>query len=669
MSSAFIIRPFGTKQGIDFDRVESELIDPALQGFRITGRTTGDSLKQGNIRTEMFQRLLTADLVIVDISISNANVFYELGIRHALRGKRTFMIRGSSADIPTDEVPFDLRTDRYLSYDPANPASALQRLTEGLRQTFLSDDKDSPVFQLLPDLEEQEAAHFLVVPGDFQEEVERAQAQEKIRYQRGDLKLLQTEVAGFQWEVEGLRLVARAQYYKKAFEDARDTWEAVRNNNPDDKEANTLLGTIYQRLGDLTESNIALQRVLKNERSIPPERAEAYSLIGRNLKERWKSDWINLPVDERAAAALRSPLLKKSYEEYRKGFIEDLNHYYSGVNALGLLTTATSLAEALPGVWNETFEDDAEGERELRKLKEELTKLSGGVKLSLEAAKSCIERAQEKDMWLSITFADLACLTSKRPSYVADLYRRALANAQDLEIDSVRRQLSLYEQLGVVTANVAEALKAIPAPKIDEKPDEKPPNVLLFTGHRIDSPTRPNPRFPASKEEVARQAIKEKVEAEVKRAAGNKVIGISGGASGGDILFHEVCEELNIPTILYLAMPEAQYKIESVQDSGHQWAERFDKLYERLPRRILGKSKDVPRWLQSKPNYDIWQRNNLWMLYNAMALGSHYVTLIALWDGKPTGDGPGGTQDMVNRAKESGAKPIIISTVELFGLQ
>src|SRR5215208_1076218 len=161
MPSAFIIRPFGIKNGIDFNRVESELIGPALTGHKLVGRTTGDSLKQGNIRTEMFHRLLTADVVIVDISLTNANVYYELGIRHALRNKRTFMVRGSSVEGPTNEVPFDLRTDRYLAYDAANPGAALDYLKEALRQTLLSEDKDSPVFQLLPELKEQYKWRFL----------------------------------------------------------------------------------------------------------------------------------------------------------------------------------------------------------------------------------------------------------------------------------------------------------------------------------------------------------------------------------------------------------------------------------------------------------------------------------------------------------------------------
>jgi hypothetical protein len=114
-------------------------------------------------------------------------------------------------------------------------------------------------------------------------------------------------------------------------------------------------------------------------------------------------------------------------------------------------------------------------------------------------------------------------------------------------------------------------------------------------------------------------------------------------------------------------MRRDEYVNESVQDSGSQWVDRFDELYKRLPRRELGGSKELPRWLQSKPDYSIWQRNNLWMLYNAMACGSGYVTLITLWDGK-TEDGPGGTKDMVNRADDSAAKTVVLQTKEIFNL-
>ncbi|HST22622.1 MAG TPA: tetratricopeptide repeat-containing protein [Blastocatellia bacterium] len=665
---AFIIRPFGIKKGINFDNVEKKLIDPALTALKIAGRTTGDSLKQGNIRTEMFQRLLTADIVIVDISIGNANVFYELGIRHALRNKRTFMIRCEGVELPPDEVPFDLKTDRYLSYNVANPETSLEDLTKGLRQTLLSDDSDSPVFQLLPFLIEQDKSRFLAVPGDFSEEVECARKQKLPRNQWGDLKLLQTEVSGFPWAIEGLRVVGHAQFSRKAYEYARDTWDAVRKNDPNHKEANILLGTIYQRLDKRAESNNALQRVLKDKSATQFERAEAHSLIGSNLKEEWKEQWENKPAEQRKEAALRSSFLKDSYNQYKMGFIADLNHYYSGINALGMLAVITEMATALPDVWNASFDNDDDGERELKKLKNELENLRGSVTLSLEAAKIRAERTGQMDIWFRITLADLACLSPRRPSYVADQYTHALAGAEAFEIDTARRQLLLYEQLEVMNDKVAAALKAIPVPDTQEEQNEKPPHVLLFAGHRIDSLTRKEPRFPGSEENIskAKLAIKEAIKKEVEHVNG-EIIGIAGGASGGDILFHEVCAELNISTTLYLVMPRDEYVKTSVQEAGHKWMDRFNSLYNRLPRRELSEAEDLPRWLQSRPKYTIWNRNNLWTLYNAMALGSQYVTLMVLWDGK-SGDGPGGTQDMVTRAEGRGAKTIILNTKEIFDL-
>jgi hypothetical protein len=106
---AFVVRPFGTI-------VDRELISPALDRLLMTGRTTGEIAHAGNLRADMLQLLVTADIVVADISIHNANVFYQLGVRHALRDKRTFLLRAS-----IEEVPFDLKMDRYLSYDPNDP--------------------------------------------------------------------------------------------------------------------------------------------------------------------------------------------------------------------------------------------------------------------------------------------------------------------------------------------------------------------------------------------------------------------------------------------------------------------------------------------------------------------------------------------------------------------
>lgn len=664
---AFIIRPFGVKQDIDFDAVARELIDPALARLGIAGRDTIEILKAGNIRIDMFQRLLTADLVVADLSIHNANVFYELGIRHALRDKRTFLLRSES-----DAYPFDLQTDRYFVYKKTAPAASLDDLIKALDRTLASEDQDSPVFRSLPDLQVQDRSRFLPVPADFREEVERA-AREK---RPGDLELLAAEVQGFPWESEGLRLVGRAQFDLKDHAGARATWEAVRATDADDLEANRRLGTIYQRLGNLTESDIALGRVLDRRGVDRKARAEARSLQGRNAKTRWVEAWrgsTGAPARERA---LRSPYLRQSADAYADAFNEDLNHFYSGLNALAMLKVTAELAAALPAVWADRFDSDTEAERALGELRERVGRLTAGVELALAAEKARLKREDGQDIrndlgtadWIGIGTADLCCLTARRPSRVAEAYREALAGVPDFAAEAARDQLKLYRELGVLADNVDAALSAFPPEPIRDDPHRR---VLLFTGHMVDTPDRTKPpRFPPAMEAVARQKIKETVQQEMA-LPGGVGCGIAGGASGGDILFHEVCAELGIPTWLYLALPRAAFVAASVAPAGPQskWIERFDALYERPQKRVrvLADSETLPPWLHEKPNYDIWQRNNLWMLYNALAIDRDRVTLIALWDGEP-GDGPGGTGDLVQRAKAQGAKPIVLDTREIFGL-
>jgi len=662
---AFIIRPFGTKQGIDFDQVAKTLLDPALTALGVTGRDTIEILKAGNIRIDMFQRLLTADLVVADLSIHNANVFYELGIRHALRGKRTFLLRSDQ-----DAYPFDLQTDRYLTYQKDAPAASLAALTAALRQTLASEDQDSPVFRSLPDLEEQDRSRFLAVPRGFREEVELASASKLA----GDLGLLAAEAEmGFEWESEGLRIVGRAQFDLKASRGARATWEKIRQVEEQDLEANTLLGTIHQRLGDLPRSDQAIQRVLARQGLAPIARAEANALLARNAKARWRAEWEGGqadPVPTRQEKALRSPFLEESYEAYRRGFAADLNHFYSGLNALAMLTVQCELARVLPAVWQERFELESAAEPDLAQRQDKGKKLAAAVELSLAAAQERLQHEEKKNIWVEIAIADLTCLTSKRPPRVADAYRKALAGVPDFAVSAVRDQLCLYQRLEILAANVQAAMAvmtATGAPQPCGEPSAPTPQVsriLLFTGHRVDAPGRAHPRFPPDREDVAWQAIRRAIESELQRPGG-VTGGIAGGASGGDILFHEICAELGIPTQLFLALPKSEFIAESVRPAGGNWRERFDRLFDRLPRRVLAESQELPGWLAEKPDYDIWQRNNLWMLYNALAQGGEDVTLIALWNGEK-GDGPGGTGDLVERAKQRHAETIILDTRTLF---
>jgi hypothetical protein len=84
MPVAFVIRPFNVKKDsagtpLDFDRVYSELILPALQQCGIPGGDMGEIVGPGNIREDMFAKIIEAELVICDVSIHNANVFTSSG--------------------------------------------------------------------------------------------------------------------------------------------------------------------------------------------------------------------------------------------------------------------------------------------------------------------------------------------------------------------------------------------------------------------------------------------------------------------------------------------------------------------------------------------------------------------------------------------------------------
>jgi hypothetical protein len=652
--NGFIIRPFGTKRDVDFDAVERDLIAPALSRLDVTGRTTADIARAGSIRADMFHLLLTADLVVADMSIHNANVFYELGIRHALRDKRTFLIR---ADI--DDVPFDLKTDRYLSYDPKTPGKSLDQLIAGLAATLREQVVDSPVYGLVPGLQPPDPRSFVVVPRDFQEEVGIARAAKA----GGDLRFLASELAGLRWKREGRRVVAEAQFQINDLEYSAETWESIREELPDDVQANSRLGTLYQKRGDLVRSDLALQRVISNKELEAEEAAEAHALLASNAKTRWFTDWRQEDTSRRQAAALGSPHLQRALAEYVNGFEAEPRHYYSGLNALALVVILTELAAAQPSVWNARFEDEDDAASELKKQSRLRARLAGAVEFSLAARRQQLARSGKTDPWLDVSAADLAFLTGR--TNVQQLYRDALALLGPFALSAVRRQVELFQQLGILPTPVSAVLTLLATPGGAAAPVALP-RVLLFTGHRVDTRGRKTPRFPAAQEATARAAIQQAVQ----DAVGNEAAGttaIAGGANGGDLLFLEVCEELGIGRSMFLIIPRDDYVRESVEDGGVEWVRRFNHQAESAECRVYQGTATLPAWLREKEQYTVWERSNAWMLHNALWRGGPRTTLIALWDGEE-GDGPGGTKHMIEAARARGAQVVVLNTKELFGL-
>jgi hypothetical protein len=180
----------------------------------------------------------------------------------------------------------------------------------------------------------------------------------------------------------------------------------------------------------------------------------------------------------------------------------------------------------------------------------------------------------------------------------------------------------------------------------------------------IDPPGTDPPRFPDSLREEAKQALLNAVRQELERTQG-AVIAIASAASGGDLLFHDVCDELTVEHRLYLPLPPDRFRNESVSPAGRFWEDRFDNLLRKYPSvSVLAQSTDLPLWLSVKKDYTSWQRANLWSIHEALAFNAKNFTLMALWDGVKT-EGLGGTYHMRAVAQEYGAALVTVYTTDL----
>lgn len=174
--------------------------------------------------------------------------------------------------------------------------------------------------------------------------------------------------------------------------------------------------------------------------------------------------------------------------------------------------------------------------------------------------------------------------------------------------------------------------------------------LVLFSGHRVDAPDRPAPRFPAAIAPAAGRAIAAALPAP-------PATGIASGANGGDILFLEACAQAGIPCHIVLPFPPDQFIRHSVATPAPgAWEGRFKHLWHATPaanRHVLSLAQGTEPFAAC----------NAAMLMLARELGDRLM-LIALWDGQD-GDGPGGTGSMVTQARAIGADVVIIDPAEL----
>jgi O-acetyl-ADP-ribose deacetylase (regulator of RNase III) len=152
--TAFIIMPFGEKtdaQGnaFNFDAVYDDVIKEPLEDLGFKPLRCDEITRAGSIHQDMFTHIATAAVAVVDITMLNPNVFYELGVRHSLRPSVTVLIKKRGT-----HIPFNIQSERIIEYPSASGSNreAGKVIRQFIEAGLESSKPDSPIFNILQDV-------------------------------------------------------------------------------------------------------------------------------------------------------------------------------------------------------------------------------------------------------------------------------------------------------------------------------------------------------------------------------------------------------------------------------------------------------------------------------------------------------------------------------------
>jgi hypothetical protein len=331
----FVLMPFGQKPDgagrvVDFDRVYQELIGPAIAQAEMEPLRADEEMTGGIIHKPMFERLILCEYAVADLTTANANVFYELGLRHAVRAWSTVLVFAEGGS----RLPFDVAPLRALPYrltpagTPDDVDSARAALSARLQEARTAHT-DSPVFQLVegfPDIQRLKT-------DVFRERVRYSQTmKEKLAAARqGGVEAVRAVDAelGPLADVESGVVIDLFLSYRAA--KAWTDMIALVGRMPPPLAATVMvreqLGLALNRAGRGEEAERTLLALIE-ERG---PSSETYGILGRAYKDRWET------AAKAGDAMLARGLLDKAIGAYLKGFEADWRDAYPGVNAVTLM--------------------------------------------------------------------------------------------------------------------------------------------------------------------------------------------------------------------------------------------------------------------------------------------------------------------------------------------
>lgn len=356
----FVIMPFGQKPdpaggpAIDFDRIYKEALEPAIREAGMDPIRADEERAGGIIHKPMYERLLLCDYALADLTTANANVFYELGVRHAARPRTTLTIFAKRQPIPFDinflrSLPYELgKQNAFTEQEAQRLRDEVTRRLRELRELSVSEAAvDSPVFTLLSGWKPGDIARLKTdvfrervraneefkrklaeIREKYKKEATRSEATAELKTFREHLGPLDT--------VDAVTVVDLMLTYR-----ALGDWDGMiqlYDEMPETLKRQVLvreqLGFAYNRRAgkkkDGSDRAEAL-RILTGVADQQGPSSETLGLIGRIYKDQWKEA---LEKDDEIAAL---GYLDEAVNAYRRGYLADQRDAYPGINLLTLL--------------------------------------------------------------------------------------------------------------------------------------------------------------------------------------------------------------------------------------------------------------------------------------------------------------------------------------------
>jgi len=334
----FVLMPFGRKMDAagrvtNFDSVYEKIIAPAVAKAGLEPIRADEEKIGGTIHKPMFERLMLCQYAVADITGANPNVFYELGIRHAMRPRSTVIVFAEGT-----VLPFDIALVRGISYktggagEPVGVDTTLAAIADQLKAARGNPYDDSPIFQLVEGVPRWDIDHsktdIFRKSVDYSKKYkdrlraavrEGTDAVQKVAAEPGLANLLEVESG----VVVDLFLSLRDV---KAHRAMIELYHRMPLPLQRAKMMREQLGFALNRDGRFADAEKVLSEVIGE---FGPS-SETNGLLGRMYKDRW-----DLAKKEGLPEA--RALLKSAIDTYLAGFEADWRDAYPGINAVTLM--------------------------------------------------------------------------------------------------------------------------------------------------------------------------------------------------------------------------------------------------------------------------------------------------------------------------------------------